>query len=240
MARISKRVLEKIEDEKIKPIGRWSFVLKDSFLWILFVLNIIFGSIGLAISGELLELSGVFDLILSVNDLMQVFILAIPVIWIIITVIFFIVSFVNFKYLKGGYRFSAFKIFIINIICILLLSWFLRGLGISERVHTFFSENIPTYQESVDPRYKVWSRPEDGFIAGEIVKIDQDTVQIQDLEGNYWDINIADANIRTLVKLEIGEKIKVKGILSSESVFKATDILPWEGRRKRNLQQSHL
>jgi len=137
MAGISSKVLEKIEDEKIKPIGKWSFILKDSFVWTLFILNIIFGSVGFAISIYLFEASEVFDLILPVNDLMQALILAIPVIWIIITVIFLIVSFVNFKYLKGGYRFSAFKVFIINILCILLLGWFLNELGISERINAF-------------------------------------------------------------------------------------------------------
>ncbi len=238
MARISRKILEKIEDEKIKPIGKWSFVLKDSFVWILFVLNIIFGSVGLAISAHLFELSEVFDLILSVNDLMQVVILAIPVIWIIITVVFFIVSFVNFKYLRGGYRFSTLKIFIINIVCILLLGWFLKGLGISQRVHTFFSDNIPSYQQNVDPRYRVWGRPEDGYIAGEITEIDSDLIIIKDLDGNSWDINIKNANVRMLVNLEIGEKIKVRGKSLDNNLFDASDILPWEGRRK-NLQQNH-
>lgn len=239
MAGISSKVLEKIEDEKIKPIGKWSFILKDSFVWTLFILNIIFGSVGFAISIYLFEASEVFDLILPVNDLMQALILAIPVIWIIITVIFLIVSFVNFKYLKGGYRFSAFKVFIINILCILLLGWFLNELGISERINAFFSENISTYEESVDPRYKVWNRPEEGYIAGEIVGIDHNIVKIKDLSGDIWDINIENANVRMPVNLRIGEKIKARGKALNDGIFNASDVLPWEGRR-RNLQQNHM
>ena len=46
MGKISKNVIEKIKKKEIKPIPKWQFLLKDSFLRILSVVNIVFGSIG--------------------------------------------------------------------------------------------------------------------------------------------------------------------------------------------------
>ncbi|HNW23525.1 MAG TPA: hypothetical protein PKH06_02065 [Candidatus Dojkabacteria bacterium] len=239
MARISKEILEKIERESIKPIGRWSFVIRDSFVWFLFVLNILFGSIGFAISMYLFELSDVLNLILSVNDLIQIFILAIPVIWILLTLIFIFVGYINLKYTKDGYRYSIFKIFLINILLIIILGTLLSKIGVSERLNTFFAESIPSYEESTDPRYTVWSRPVEGYLAGEILSIESNMLTLEDLEGKKWSIDYSNAYIRGLVSLDIGERVKVRGSIEDESVFNATDILPWEGKGRHMQQRYH-
>lgn len=238
MRKISKEVLEKIEKESIKPIGKWSFVLKESFIWVLFVLNVIFGSIGFAITSYLFESSDILNLILSVNDFLQILVLSIPIIWVLLTVIFVFVGYVNLRYTKSGYRYSIGKIFLINILCILVLGVFLRSIGVSEELNNLFSENFPSYQQSVDPRYSVWSRPQEGYIAGEILSIQGDTVEITDLDGDIWSIDISNANVRGAVNLKVGEKIKSRGSIGDNNVFNALDILPWEGRG-RYLQQNH-
>lgn len=94
------------------------------------------------------------------------------------------------------------------------------------------------YQESVDPRYQVWDRPQEGYIAGEITEIYGDRVAINDLSGMGWSIDISNANIRRMVNMQEGEKIKIRGSVGDNNTFKALDILPWEGRRN-NMQQNH-
>ncbi len=238
MGKISKKVLEKIKKEDIKPIGKLSFVLKDSFVLFLFILNIIFGSIGLAISLYLFRVSDIFDLILSVNDFIQILIISIPIIWILITLLFLFVSYLNFKYSKGGYRFSFVKIFFINLLIIFVLGVSIDTIGLSERLNRVFSTSIPMYQQSVDPRYQVWNRPEEGYLAGEILKINVGDILIEDLSGNSWNVDISDANIRRVVDIQINEKVKIRGRIGENNTFIATDILPWEGRRN-NMQQNH-
>lgn len=239
MVKISKKVLEKIQKEDIKPIGRLSFVLRDSFLLLLFILNIIFGSIGLAISIYLFRVSDIFNLILSVNDFLQILIISIPVIWILITLLFLSVSYLNFKYSKRGYRFSFIKIFLINIAIIFVLGVCIDILGLSERLNMIFSTSIPNYQQSVDPRYQVWNRSEDGYVAGEIVEINTNGLVVNDLNDMIWNIDITQANIRRMANIQIGERIKIRGNIEGDNTFKAFDILPWEGRRN-NMQQNHL
>ncbi len=238
MGRISKEILEKIEKENIKPIGKWSFVLKESFIWVLFVLNVIFGSIGFAITSYLFESSDILNLILSVNDFLEVLILSIPIVWVLLTVIFILVGYINLRYTKGGYRYSIGKIFLINILCILVLGVFLRNIGVSEKLNNLFSENFPSYQQSVDPRYSVWSRPAEGYIAGEILSVQDSIVEIKDLDGNIWNIDISQAYVRGAVSLKVGEKIKSRGSVGDNNVFNALDVLPWEGRG-RHLQQNY-
>lgn len=239
MGKISNEILKKIEKENIKPIGKWSFVLKNSFLWTLFGLNILFGSLGFAISLYLFESSDILNLILSVNDFMQVLVLAIPTVWILLTLAFLIVSYLNFRYTERGYSLSLSKIFLINIIAILLIGGVLHILGVSERLNTIFSESISSYNQSIDPRYKIWNNPEGGYLAGNIVSIGDESIEIVDLEGNRWVVGTSNARVRRAVGLVEGEKIKMVGNVLEEGGFEASEILPWEGKG-RNMQEKHF
>ncbi len=239
MGKISKKVLEKIEKENIKPIGRWSFVLKNSFLWTLFGLNILFGSVGFAISIYLFESTDVFDLILSVNDLLEAAILAIPTIWILLTILFLLVAYLNFRYTDRGYIFSFRKIFVINTLAILILGGILHLSGVSERLNRVFSESFSTYDITLDPRYKIWSSPETGYLAGTILSVKEESIEIEDLDSNIWSVDTSDAKVRRAVGLIKGEKIKIVGNVLDESTFQALEILPWEGKG-RNMQENHF
>ncbi len=239
MGKISKKVLEKIEKENIKPIGRWSFVLKNSFLWSLFGLNILFGSVGFAISIYLFESTDVFDLILSVNGLLEAVVLAIPTIWVLLTLIFLVVAYLNFRYTDRGYIFSFRKIFVINTLAILILGGALHLLGISERLNRVFSESFSTYDITLDPRYKIWNSPETGYLAGTILEVKEGGIEIEGLDGNIWGVDTSDAKVRRAVGLVKGEKIKIVGNVVDESTFQALEILPWEGRG-RNMQENHF
>jgi len=239
MGKISKKVIEKIEKENIKPTGRWSFVLKNSFLWSLFGLNILFGSLGFAISIYLFESSDILNLILSVNDLIQILVLAIPTVWILLTVMFLIVAYLNFRYTERGYILSFKKMFLINLLAILILGSILHILGVSERLNRVFSESFTTYNQSIDPRYKIWSNPESGYLAGTILSATKESMELEDLDGNIWSIDTSDAKVRRAVGLIVGEKVKIVGNVVDESTFEALEILPWEGRG-RNMQEKHF
>ncbi|KKP64861.1 MAG: hypothetical protein UR61_C0038G0006 [candidate division WS6 bacterium GW2011_GWE1_34_7] len=239
MGKISKKVLEKIEKENIKPIGRWSFVLKNSFLWSLFGLNILFGSLGLAISIYLFESSDILNLILSVNDFLGVLVLAIPTVWVLLTVIFLVVAYLNFRYTERGYTLSFKKIFLINTLAILILGSILHISGVSERLNRVFSESFSTYDITLDPRYKIWSSPETGYLAGTILSVSEASIELEDLDGNIWSIDISEAKVRRAVGLIEGEKIKIVGNEVDKNTFQALEILPWEGRG-RNMQENHF
>lgn len=239
MGQISKKVIAKIEKEHIKPIGKWSFILKNSFLWSLFGLNILFGSVGFAISIYLFQSTDILNLILSVNDLVQVIILAIPTVWILLTVIFLVVAYLNFRYTERGYTLSFRRILLINLLAILILGSILHFLGVSERLNRVFSESFTTYNQSVDPRYKIWSNPEGGFLAGTILSISEESIELQDLEGNIWVVDISSAKVRRAVGLIEGEQIKIVGNVIDNNTFEAFEILPWEGKG-RYLQEKHF
>jgi len=240
MEEFSKNTLQQIKKENIKPIPKWQFLLKDSLVWGLFVLNLIFGSIGFAISLYLLSNNDVLSDSSLVTNVWEWLILAIPLAWILLTTLFVFIAYYNFKHTSGGYRFTVVKIFLMNIVVSIVLGIVINGLGLSQKLNTIFSDNIPFYNHTMDLRSEVWMRAESGYLAGTIVDIDSDTkiLKIEDLNGKTWDIPYQDATVKGRVVLELGEEIKIVGKMVSDKVFEASEIRPWVGNGRQMQENS--
>lgn len=235
MGKISKRVLEKIKKGNIKPIPKWQFMLKGSFVWILFGINLILGSIGFAIIMYLLvNNDSVLDFSLT-KDIVEWIFLSIPILWILLTVFFLFVAYYNFKNTEGGYRLSAGKKVLINITITIFLGLTLYVFGFSQRLNNIFSENVSFYTHTFDRRDEIWMRPEEGFLSGEIMSINEETEEmvLRDLNGKEWSVAYGDAIIKSRVVFDVGERIKILGKALPGNVFEAFEIRPWGGMGRR-------
>ena len=239
MEEVTKNTLQKIKKENIKPIPKWQFLLKDSLVWGLFVLNLILGSIGFAIALYLLTNNDILLDSSLVTNVWEWLILSIPIAWILLTALFLFIAYYNFKHTSGGYRFTVVKILLMNIVVSIVLGVLINGIGLSQKLNTIFSDHIPFYNHTMDLRSEVWMRPESGYLAGTIVDINSDTkiLKIEDLKGMVWDIPYRDAIIKGKVVLELGEEIKIVGKILPTNVFEAFEIRPWAGNG-RQLQEN--
>jgi len=231
MGKVSKNVLEKIKKENIKPIPKWHFMLKKSFVWNLFIVNILFGSVGFAIIIYLLVNNEALLDVSLVGNLWQWIVLVIPILWIILTLFFFFVAYYNFTKTEDAYRFSVGRKLLINIGITILLGLVLYTGGLSEKLNDLFAKNIPFYTHTLDTRFKIWMRPEEGFLAGEILELNEKefSIRLLDLSGDEWSVVYRDAFVKGRVVLQKGEVIKLIGESPSEGRFVASEIRPWQG-----------
>lgn len=231
MGKVSKKVLEKIEEKNIKPIPKWHFILKDSFVWSLFVLNIILGSIGFAIIIYLfVSNDSLFDFSLTKN-IWQGILLSVPLLWILLTILFLFVAYYNFRNTQEGYRFTVLKKVLLNIVITFILGLILFTSGFSERLNRIFVDNISFYTHTFDRREEIWMRPQEGYLSGEILDIDSNAKEskLLDLYGKQWSVVYTKANIKPRVVFEVGQRIKIIGKMSSDNTFVASEIRPWIG-----------
>lgn len=235
MGKVSKRVLEKIKKSDLKPIPKWHFMLKSSFIWGLFVVNLLLGAIGFAVIIYLLvNNDAVWDFSLTKN-IIQWILLAIPLVWVVLTVFFLFVAYYNFKHTEGAYKTSVWSKGLINIGIAAFLGLILYTSGFSVKLNRILSDTIPFYSHALDIREAVWMRPQEGFLSGDIVSINEDKrlIELKDLNGNVWSVEYASATVRYWVVLDVGERIKILGTVVAESTFKASEIRPWEGLGRR-------
>jgi hypothetical protein len=230
MKKLADNILNKIDQEKIKPIPKWEFLLKDSVIWGTFVVSVMFGSIGSAITMFLLVNSEVLSDFSLASSFFQWIILSIPVVWIVITLIFVLISIYNFKHTDEGYRYSVFSIFAVSLVVSILIGSIFYFFGLSERLNNWFGQSIPYYTSMMDTRSTVWTRPEEGYLSGTIIAVDTKTIRIVDYTNTEWVINYEKADIKRSVELSVGTEIKIIGSIDSGYTFTATEIRSWSGK----------
>ncbi len=232
---LSQKVLETIKNKHIKPKPRWEFLLKNSAIWTVFVLSILVGSLASSVIIFLLRHDPSATALAAhpLKDLM----LKIPYFWIVILVIFLLIAFYNAKHTKRGYRYNSYLIIIISI-----LVSFILGVGIyvtrgAEKIEDSFYKKIPAYRQITDQRGKMFIDPQAGRLAGHIIDIKDNTIQIQCCYDQVWKIVLLDD---AYIDLELGMRVRLLGEQISDNQFQATDILPWFNNHHNERKNFHM
>lgn len=213
-ANISDKALKLINQEKIKPIPRWEFVVKNWGLWLGFVV-----SLGLLVLGAGVSWFSVVDNIIT------------PYLWLFIAVIFFGLSFFMFEKTKKAYRFDKkLVLFIILIIGITIGGIFFKT-GLANRIDKGLGSRSTYYRQMVPMRIQAWSNPSQGYLSGTIMKIiNKDSFELLDFNGKTWQINKQNSLIRGRVAIEVGQQIKLIGTQIDDLSFTVNEIRPWSGK----------
>jgi len=232
MKEISKNILNKIKKEKIQPYPKKHFFVKKSFIWTLFGLSILLGIVASSVIIFQLKHTD-WDLFNQSNYSMLEFLaMAIPYFWLLFLMIFMGIAYGYFRRTEKGYRYHALLIITVSVVVSIIIGAGVYQTGFSERLEAVFQENIPVYRMLSKGRHRMWMSPEQGFLAGKITEIiSMQEIELIDLHGNNWIIDISNAFWRGRLKPEAGLEIKLIGKIKFEDQFVATEIRPLQGRR---------
>jgi hypothetical protein len=232
MTDISKNILQKIKKEKIQPYSKKHFLLKKSIVWTLFGLSILLGIVASSVTIFQLKHTD-WDLYDRSNySLLEFLAIVIPYFWLIFLMIFIGIAYNYFRRTEKGYRYHTLLIIAISIIVSIIGGIGVYQTGFSERIEAVFQENIPVYRMINRGRHRMWMSPEQGLLAGEIKEIiSAEEIELIDLHGNNWVIDISRAFWRGRLRPEVGLEIKLIGKIKFKGQFVATEIRPLQGRR---------
>lgn len=241
MADISKDILQKIKKDEVRPYPKQYFLLKRSVIWTVFVLSILLGSIASAVAIFQLRYAE-WDLYKHLShSLVEFALLVIPFFWLIFLLGFTGFAFYYFRRTEQGYRYAAVWIILSSIVLSIIGGGILYATGLSERLETAFQHNVPFYRELQERKQRVWMSPGQGLLAGKIVKIiSEQKIQIEDLQGNIWVIDIGDTIWKGRLRPAKNLKIKILGKMKGESQFVANEIRPWKGRSGQGRNRHNL
>jgi len=235
MTDISKNILQKIKEDEIRPYSKRRFLFKRSMVWTVFILSIMLGSVSSAIALFQLRYAE-WDLYQHLShSVLEFALLVIPFFWLIFLLGFTGFAYYYFRRTEQGYRYPTLWVISGSIVVSIIGGGLLYATGLPERVETAFGENVPFYRELQERRKRVWMLPGQGLLAGRITKlISADKIQIEDLHGHIWVIDISDTIWRGRLRPAQNLRIKIIGQMKGESQFVADEIRPWHGRGKRH------
>jgi hypothetical protein len=229
----STKLIDKIKEEQVKPIPRWRFTIKDALIWLIFIFCVLFGA--LAFSVLLFAIQQVdFDITSHLtHSWFELLLGLVPLFWIISLVIFLVIAILSIKNSKKGYKFTPPSLVgFATALSILTGTLFFISGGAQWLEHAF-AMKVNFYESIEERKTQVWSMPEDGFLSGTIISVNDSTFELNDLKGKSWQVIYKGADIVPSVSIIDGEKIKLTGEMASENTFKADKIRPWGGFQRR-------
>lgn len=230
---ISEKVFEEIRGKKISPKAKWRFLLCRISIIFLLIFCVLAGAVSL---GVILSLFSQFDIgqIIHRPRGIRILFLSLPFAWIFLVGIFSILAIVEFAKTRSGYKYKTRNVVGIFSLVIIVLGFFLYFSTFSDRVENYLENSFSTYRQIIKTPRDVWSQPKEGLLSGVIILDDERVchcLSLKDWEGEVWEVQYEKALIRSRVRKDKGEMIKILGDDLGEHKFKAQEIRPWNGRQ---------
>lgn len=136
MSDISKKIIDKIHEDNIKPTPRHYFVVKNVTVWLALLASVIFGAVSVTIEETLVENSSAPYKITPLG-VSHFFINSLSFLWIFSTLLFMALAYLNLRSTKEGYRYRSIWIILAIILLFLILGVFLHHEGLQWHVNNF-------------------------------------------------------------------------------------------------------
>lgn len=223
---ISSSVLEQIQNKEIAPKPKWSFLVKDSLVWIFGLLSLFVGSIGFAVILYMI-LNNDWDVITDAASKRSIILASLPYFWIVVMVLFVLITEYNIRHTKNGYKYTLSTIALGTISASVVFGSLFYAIGFGKQIDYLFEENIDIYNRFLAPKHRVWTNPENGLLTGMINTITKNKLIIETIEDEEWTVLIDDATYFGLLgkeEIEEGMVIRITGEIVDEMQFDADSI----------------
>ena len=229
----SQRLLERIEDEHIKPISRWAIFARRGLAWTVIGLSIICTSLLASLLFlAVLQVDIPFLRRSSLGPMLRLILDYVPLIWVILFLVLCALEVILLRHETRAYRYSQ-----ITVAGLVLLGVSLIGLGLyaaklPEHFERSLESGLPTGMHPWTIRRAPPGRPEQGVLFGEVLTVSSTTVSIRGPRGEEWRVNLSkDASKKTdLLRPE--QLILIEGRVLERGHFEGQDIHPFRGPRR--------
>ncbi|MGE5356202.1 MAG: hypothetical protein ACM3PT_08180 [Deltaproteobacteria bacterium] len=229
----SDKLINTIIQEKINPIPKWKFQLRNAILILLWFIFIITGAISFSIILFSVQQSDFVLLDHARHSVSEMIMVIVPIAWFSFLIIFIMGSLYAVYYSKKGYKFTFSKLMGLNLGLSLVTGILFFLLGGSVFFEKTFSTESGLFQSLEIKKQKMWNDPDRGSLSGIISKADDKTVILKDFKNKIWTVKIDSAIFSPVVEIEKGEKIKILGTKKDSVNFNAQRVMPWGGREMR-------
>jgi len=230
----SKKLIEKIKKEDIKPLPRWRFTLRNTLIITGFIIAVLLG--GLAFSIVLFAIQQTdFNLVSHLShSALELFLGILPIVWIVLLIVALLLAMYGIRHSRRGYKFTLARQLGFSVALSILLGTLFFITGGAQRLERAFDVHLSIYESINEKKINLWMHPEEGRLAGRIEQVRNGMLQLTDFNGKSWRVEYDESTfIPPVVLLEIGEQVKLLGEKLNGNRFDAKEIRPWEGPGRR-------
>ncbi|MEJ0054087.1 MAG: hypothetical protein WDN10_05215 [bacterium] len=231
---VSRRVLEHIEREQVRPLPRSRFVLQNVALWVFGILSILFGAIAAAAALFALANAGWRYYVATHDTFLTFLIETAPLLWIVTLAFFVLIGYQIFRRTRRGYRYPFIAVAATSVAASLLLGAALYGAGFGEVIEEGLGAHVPFYRPALQAEQVIWAHPERGLLAGRVTGLAPDfsSFTLLGFDGKLWNVEGSDLRRFDEATLAHGGLVRIVGVplasTTEDAAFHACFVFPWE------------
>ncbi|MEZ4898034.1 MAG: hypothetical protein R2806_14430 [Saprospiraceae bacterium] len=161
--------------------------------------------------------------------MLEMFLALLPFVWIIFLVVALGLAIVSIQHSWRGYKISPLRVVMINMLFSLLLGTAFFIGGGAGWMDAAFNRTGFDYSSIQQRKQMLWSRPDEGMLAGKVLRVKENSMEMEDFDGQMWQVSLDGTFIAPVVLLEPGEIVKLVGDQTGPVAFRAQEVRPWGG-----------
>ncbi len=229
---LAKRILDKIEGEKLTPRPRWEFVFKNYVFWTLGALAVALGAFAFAAAVFEVQNAGWNLAVATHPDFLTFFLAVAPFLWAIVLIVFLALGYANIRRTKRGYRYPLAVIALGAVLTSVALGSGLYAAGLGGEIEESLGGQLPFYRPILVEEHGWWTAPQKGLLGGTVMSLASSTKSfvLKDFSGHTWQVDVSDLRGHDLVVLARGGTVHVVGVptTASSTIFHACFVFPWQ------------
>lgn len=232
----SNRLLERIEEERIKPLPRWVVFARRAIAWTTLVLAVLCaGLLGSLLLLAVLQVDIQFLRRSSLGPMLRLVLDYVPLVWILLFLALCALEVFLLRHETRAYRYSG-----AALAGLVLIGVSLIGLG-------FYAAKLPeriehSLQRGLPPRVHPWAmrrpppRPEHGILFGEVTSVSSTTLYLRGPRGESWQVNLSEQAAQKLDLLQPGQLILIEGRIINRGIFEGREVRPFRGPKRSSFR----
>ncbi len=220
----SQKALERILKGEVKQKPRWFFVVKNILMWIFGGASILVGALFVSViiytvvNSDMDLHREIYGYFISYITLCMIFL------WIFLTGVFVILCDVSVRHTDRGYIYPLYIIISIHIGLSIIVGVFLYAKGISCYVDDMLGSHMRYYYNVNKRRAVSFDLPERGILMGQIVRRNDNIVELMSTDGTLWVIAVDNIPTQKYADLQGSDHAIFLGNTNEKGVFIACDV----------------
>lgn len=226
---LSQEVLEKIEEKHLKPKSKWEFRAKSYFVWAVFSLAVLVGSMTSAIIIFMLEHNNWNNA--PALGMVRVVFFGLPYFWFLALVILTTIAVYDFKYTKRGYKIKPTVVVAASVLASIILGVAVYAVGGGEKIESLVYRRVPIYMRIMHWQGRPFIAISEGRLAGVVTRGESSKrFEIRDFMGRLW-VLICEQPVESNCKIvHDGLRVMAVGQKISEEEFEVEFIKEFLGK----------
>ncbi len=228
---IAEKIIKKIEEEHVAPLGKWRFVLRNNSFWALWALSVLIGACTIAATIFVCMNAGWRYQAITHDSFFQFFFDVMPLFWVISFSLMILLGYYNVRHTSRGYRFSFYLVIVASVMASFIGGTVLYAIGIGKDIDDF-RKPLPFVHSITEIEENRWNNADRGLFSGTVIYFDplEESLVLRLISGEDKVFSTGELDDLDASKLLIDSHIRIIGgsDTGNGNFTIACAVIPWE------------